>query len=391
MSTTYDRKLYYFIRPDLSQHPGRWCEIMECDEESDLEPGLDFRRPEFRREVFLRFYGFHLKYGSHPGLVYALIPWLAERLHWTMEDKLWFAYINGCTQHPITSLVIMRRFPDPHFLDHGTLDAWFNDNFTRLGWDTDRRHQKAMFPACVRDYVQQLGGLTQEMFFNTNCETEGDEQAYFRKCWQIVRNNFLSFGRLSTFSYLEYLRICGLRLDCDQLFLDDMSGSKSHRNGIAKVLGRDDLDWYPDTGFKGKYGPHQLEWLAEEAAILLMQAKLRHIHQPWYRHVNYFTLESAFCTYKSMHRPNRRYPNVYTDMHYNRVLAMQERWPEENLSLWWHARAELFPDYLLLERQPHDLGLKPEKQNWYRNTGEVVCMGRDDPAFVNGYEATYWR
>jgi hypothetical protein len=323
-------------------------------------------------------------------MVYALIPWLAEQLHWSMEDKLWFAYINGCTQHPVTSYIIMRRFPDPTFLDHGTLDAWFNDNFTRLGWDTDRRHQKAMFPDCARDYLGWLDGRGQQQAFD-DLGGDGSEEEYFRRCWEWVREDFLSFGRLSTFSYLEYLRICGLPLVCDQLFLDDMSGSKSHRNGIAKVLGRDDLDWYTETGFQGRYGRGQVGWLAEEGALLLEAAQSRYRHSPWAYHVNYFTMESALCTYKSWHRPNRRYPNCYTDMLYNRIKSMEERWPEDDLSIFWHARAELFPEYLLLERQPHDVGLKPEKQNWYRNTGEVICMGRDDPTFVNGYEATYWR
>jgi hypothetical protein len=34
-----------------------------------------------------------------------------------------------------------------------------------------------------------------------------------------------------------------------------MKGSQSHRNGLAKVLGRDDLDWHDSnpTGFDGKY------------------------------------------------------------------------------------------------------------------------------------------
>jgi hypothetical protein len=384
------RRLYYMPPSEHHSECLRYSELMDVEEEADLIPGLDFRRPEYRRETFLRFYGYHLKYGSHPGVVYALIPWLGKQLHWSLEDALWFAFINGCTQHPVTSYVIMRRFPDSMWLDHDLLDAWFNDNFTRLGWDTDRRHQKAQFPACIRCYCDLLAGRSQETFFMEECGG-GGEHDFFRRCWKLVRDQFHTFGRLSTFSYLEYLRICGLPLNCDQLFLDDMSGSKSHRNGIAKVLGRDDLDWYAEAGFKGQYTFRQIEWLAEEAATLLNEAQWRTRNEPWARHVNYFTLESAFCTYKSWHRPNRRYPNVYVDMLYNRIKSMQERWPDEGLELFWLARSELFPDYLLLEQQPDDVGLRPEKQNWYRNTGEVICMGRDDPVFVNGYEATHWR
>jgi len=39
---------------------------------------MDFRDPKYRREVFLKFYEFHLKYNIHPGCVYFAIPWLAK-------------------------------------------------------------------------------------------------------------------------------------------------------------------------------------------------------------------------------------------------------------------------------------------------------------------------
>ena len=84
-----------------------------------LEKGMDFRLPEYRREVFLRFYEFHLKYRSHPGGVYYLMPFLSDKEGWNLEERLWFAYINGNTQNPVTSYlifngiqtgVIIRRF-----------------------------------------------------------------------------------------------------------------------------------------------------------------------------------------------------------------------------------------------------------------------------------------
>ena len=38
--------------------------------------GTDFRMQEYRREVFLRFYEFHLRYRSHAGAVYYVMPYL---------------------------------------------------------------------------------------------------------------------------------------------------------------------------------------------------------------------------------------------------------------------------------------------------------------------------
>ena len=173
--------------------------------------------------------------------------------------------------------------------------------------------------------------------------------------------------RLASFSYLEYLRIMRVNLDCDQLFLDDMSGSKSHRNGLAKVLGRDDLDWHDSnpTEFAGKYTPEMLALLNKDAALLLDEASQRVAGKPCAYDVSYFTLESTFCTYKSWHRPNRRYPGVYLDMFHDRIKKAEATWPEEDFGLFWDARKTYLPAHLRLEDNAHDVGVKPEKQNHY--------------------------
>ncbi len=50
-----------------------FCEIHNLPEVHILEKGMDFRKPEYRRELFSRFYEFHTSYGIHPGLVYLFI------------------------------------------------------------------------------------------------------------------------------------------------------------------------------------------------------------------------------------------------------------------------------------------------------------------------------
>jgi hypothetical protein len=194
----------------------------------------------------------------------------------------------------------------------------------------------------------------------------------------------MSFGRLSTFSYLEYLRIQGINLDCNSLFLDDISGSKSHRNGLCKVLGRDDLDWYdvkdsPNAQFPG-YSYNVLEWLEREGEILLSEAKARIPHHD----VSYFTLESTLCCYKSWHRPNRRYPNVYMDMFYNRIKYAEQEWGNK-FEIFWKMREECLPEHLRLECNPGDVGLVKEKQNHYLKTGEVIMMEKEWACFKNEY------
>jgi hypothetical protein len=317
------------------------------------------------------------------------MPYLARRYGWDLEQRLWFAFLNGCSQHPPTTLLMFQMMPAVTG-DLARFARWFESGevYGRLGWDTDRRYVKAKLLACIESYRAALAGRTQAAFFAAL--DGGSEAATFRRVWDTVMADFAYFGRLATFSYLEYLRIMGLPLDCDSLFLDDRTGSKSHRNGLCKVLGRDDLDWH-DTNLAcvvpdGQYPPAVLRWLDEEAALLLAEAKARAAGQPWARDVSFFTLESTLCCYKSWHRPNRRYPNVYNDMLYARLRKTEAAWGPV-CEDFWAARREALPAHLRLEDTPRDPGLCPLKQNHYRETGEVIMMDREWPAFRNEFNA----
>lgn len=356
---------------------------------SELSPGVDFRLPEYRREVFHRFYEFHLENRSHPGCVYYAMPWLIARHNLDAEQALWLAFLNGNTQNIVTTWLIFERFPTVSSAVTAEAEAWFNSRYTVLYWDTDRRYHKKSFIASVKCYAELVAGAGNQVEYFRSLYGNREEDT-FRRVWDTVRSSFYTFGRLSTFSYLEYLRIIGLPILCDDLFLNDMSGSKSHRNGLAKVLGRDDLDWHSSTSFAGDYAPGQLTWLTEEAEILLAEAQFRTMRNPGIdpRDVNYFTLESALCTYKSWHRPRRRYPNVYNDMFYERIKKAEAAWGA--LPLFWQMREECVLPHLRLESNPNDLGLVPEKQDHYRLTGQPIMMSKRWPVFDNPMDRRCW-
>ena len=353
---------------------GRFSELNGIKEESDLVPGLDFRLPQYRREVFLRFYEFHLKYQGHAGAVYYAFPHLFDRLHMSMEEKLWFVFINGCSQNVITTYLLFTHNPCFDKLNLDELSSWFRIHYLKYGWDTDRRYVKNQFEECVVKYKEVIGDRTQVEFFSELCSSD-DPYENFRRTWDFVINNFYSFGRLATFSYLEYLKIAGLNLDCDTLFLDNISGSKSHRNGLCKVLGRDDLDWWKN---EVHYADDTIAWLELEGKKLLDEARARYPHKD----LSYFTLETTLCCYKSWHRPNRRYPNVYNDMFYERIKHAEKTWGRK-FNIFWESREEALPGYLRLESTPADPGFSKLKQNHYRQTGQVIMMDREWDAFTN--------
>ena len=345
---------------------------------SDLRSGLDFRLREYRQEVWHQFYEFHLRYRAHPGCVYYLIPWLRNHFGWSLEQTLWFAFLNGNTQNPIVSLMFHERFPSPQYGEQA-IEFW-NEHYKRFEWDTDRRYHKKNFAKAVRDYCEKirLGGGQTEYWHDA--ATRG-----FAGVWKKA-SGLYSFGRLSAFSYSEYLRIAGVPFDCDDLMLGDISGSSSHRTGLCVVAGMDDWVGFWNKGkFDNKWPREVIDWLTGYAEELLAESKRRAAGKDWEKDVSYFTLESALCTYKSWHKPNRRYPNVYNDMMFNRIRRAERQWPERNFDLWWQAREECLPEHLRLECCPADPGLAREKQNHYLQTGQVIMMDLEYPHFKNDF------
>jgi len=275
---------------------------------------MDYRLKENREAYFTQLYQMNLTYGIMPGLVYLYMPELAKKYHWDMEQKLWFAFLNGNTQNPITSMRIFRRFPEPpqNKVELQDLTDWFNEEWERLSFDTDRRYQKKDFPAAVQSYCRAIHAFeTQENLLTGT----------FTELWDRVTKCFTSFGRLATFSYLEYVKIMGAGADCDNLLFEDKSGSKSHRNGMLFLVGCDDLVWdnRADSGYDGNYNwKKMVPWLNMEADKYLAMCEITH------KDAGFFTLESQLCQFKNGFF-RRRYPGVYADMAWDRIKWYEDR------------------------------------------------------------------
>jgi hypothetical protein len=342
------------------------------------EGATDWRKPEHRREAFHDSYTHSLKFSLFPGCVYFLIPFLRERYEWDQEQALWFAFLNGNTQHPLTSLMLHRRGSRPEEVG-GVLDFYYAHRES-LGWDTDRRYHRRSFESAALGYLHALDGRTQADFWQE--ASEDGWQGVWRAATSIP-----TFGRLSAWSLCDYLHICGVDCQPDDLMLEDQAGSRSHRNGLCLIAGLDVYDWHASNpSFNGHYPKRLLEHLAAFGEELLTEARERAAGKPWARDVSYLTLESALCTYKSWHRPNRRYPGVYADMLFERIRDTQRAFPEEPLDVFWEARQAKLPRYLRLEDCPGDPGLSAVKQNHYRLTGEVPVLGREFPKYWSAFD-----
>lgn len=322
----------------------------------------DYRLPENRLEYFEALYKLNLKTGIMPGLVYLYMPALAKIYNWDAEQKLWFAFLNGLTQNPITSLRLFNQLPEvpPAGAALTKFDEWFNSEWATLQFDTDRRYGKKETVLAIKSYAKTIQeyGSQEKLFTSDN----------FSFLWGVVTGNFHSFGRLTTFSYLEYVKIMGFGADCNNLLFEDKSGSKSHRNGALLLNGFDSIvhDKRMNNGFDGNYPnfSKMCEYLSEDARTKMGVFKNLNPDVP---NVGYFTWESNLCTFKN-HFFGRRYPGVYADMAQERIEWADNVGQQKTTAVFKEMRSGLLPTWLRSECEKERLTIK-QKAAYFPETG----------------------
>jgi hypothetical protein len=297
----------------------------------------DYRLPENRENYFTKLYKMNLDHGVMPGLVYLYMPELAKRFNWDTEQKLLFAFYNGMTQNPITSMRIMEVFPElpTSGEELSQFREWFNDSWETLNYDTDRRYQKKDTAEAVFHYSKSVQDYGSQEKLLTGA---------FKELWDRVTKGFHSFGRLAAFSYLEYIKIMGCGAECDNLFLEDKSGSKSHRNGILFLMNHDDLVWDKRAAndFDGSYNwSKMVPYLYKYVNTYLRNYVKTHPHE----HAGYFTFESQCCQFKNGFF-RRRYPGVYADMAWDRIKWYEDRGLNDVTKVFRQIREDCLPEWL---------------------------------------------
>lgn len=321
----------------------------------------DYRLKENRAEYFAALYKMNLGHGVMPGLVYLYMPKLVEHYSWDAEQKLWFAVINGCTQNPITSLRIFNKSPEMPSTPAcwRDLDEWFNAEWVTLQFDTDRVKNKRNTVKALHSYSKlvRAAGSQANLWSGKT----------YQECWDTASQIF-SFGRLSAFSYLEYVRIMGYGAACTDLMFEDFDGSRSHRNGALFLHGMDNLvfDKRAGNGFDGKYTnfPAMCAWLGVKSDEFLSTVE--------HADAGYFTLESQYCQFKNGFF-SRRYPGVYADMAQERIDWYDERDFKRETEPFKAIRAANLPGWLRVECDVKKVP-RANKAKMFAETGQAYRL-----------------
>lgn len=312
---------------------------------------LDYRTVENRGAYFDALYRATLEHKASPGCVYLYLPFLRDHLGWDREQCLWAALVNGLTQNPLTTLRILERLPAPPSVpsELQSFQQWFDEEWPRLSYDVDRRYGKVKTTEAIRSYCRLLHRETGDpSTLQPQSAMLDPDGGSWEDLWEMITKNVVSLGRLSAWSYLEYVRIYGSGQTPSSMLFNDASGSRSHRNGMLFLLGRDELvdDRRAANGIKQRGVKY--EAFGKMCAWLERQYDERFERFSNLPDAGRFTGESVLCAFKNSFF-GRRYFGCYHDMGYDRL-----QWYEKNVGrdrnwkMIMEAR-EALPDWLRLE------------------------------------------
>ena len=318
---------------------------------------MDYRLEQNRREAFIRWYAWSLKYDDCDPAVWAT-NYLNERYEHNDEQKLWLCWLYGNTYYLPTAWVLMNEFPDFELATVDRMTQWNTANYKRLRYQTDTKWNKGHLPTMFASYQQFIGNGTQreklESYYGDN------ENQNFDALWGVLKNSLHKFGRYSTWFYLQHLKhTAGVLVTPTSLMLDDFDGSRSHRNGLLLALGQDnDMDRRLDRGECANLESHS------ESIIVEMKSRFPDLISQ----IDYFTMETCLCSFKKIFREKHgRYLSYYLDRQAEEVLKAEgDEWNGIDWEVLWNSRTETIDT-----RLDHKNGVDKEQFTKFIRSGKL--------------------
>jgi hypothetical protein len=296
---------------------------------------MDYRLKENRTEAFIKWYAWSVEFGDCDPAVW-LTNYLNKRYEHNVEERLWLAWLYGNTYHLPTAWILKQEFPDFELATIDRITQWNAENYKRLRYQTDTKWNKGHLPAMFSSYQEFIGkGNSQDEVLRSYL---GDnEKQGFANLWNAISGRLHKFGRYGTWFYMQHLaQTCDLPIYSGApkgLKLDDYSGSRSHRNGLCYVVGKD--DWIDQRLTASEY-----HWL-EEAAFLIEEECMVRFPQLAH-HFNPFNTETCLCSFKKLFRTKHgRYLGYYLDRQSEEIQQVEnDGWYGIDWNVLWQARNE---------------------------------------------------
>lgn len=331
---------------------------------------MDYRLKQNRREAFIRWYAWSLKYDDCDPAVWAT-NYLHNRYEHNDEERIWFAWLYGNTYQLPTAWVLKNEFPDFELATVDRITQWNTANYKRLRYQTDTKWNKGHLPSMFASYKQFIGDKTQREVMESYY---GDtEEQSFNNLWEVLKGSLHKFGRYSTWFYLQHLKhTAGILVSPTSLMLDDYDGSRSHRNGLHLALGQDDK-------YDVKLTAAEYLHLEQEAKSILEEVRTRFPELA--SQADFFTMETCLCSFKKIFREKHgRYLGYYLDRQAEEIqMAEGDDWFGIQWEVLWQSRNETID-----LRLDHKNGIDKEKFTYFLKSGKLDKLewmfADDEPA-----------
>ena len=336
---------------------------------------MDYRLEQNRREAFIRWYAWSLKYDDCDPAVWAT-NYLNKRFEHNDEQKLWLCWLYGNTYHLPTAWILMNEFPDFELATVDRMTQWNTANYKRLRYQTDTKWNKGHLPEMFASYQKFIGNRSQREAFESYYV--GSPEQNFESLWDTLKGNLHKFGRYSTWFYMQHLKHTGaIDVQPTSLMLDDYDGSRSHRNGLLMAIGQDND--YDRKLSRAEYA--NLESIGN-GIIDEMVDRFPELKDQ----IDFFTMETCLCSFKKIFRAHHgRYLGYYLDRQAEEIQQCEkDGWYGIDWDVLWQSREETID-----LRLDHRRGIDKDRFSSFMNTGKMEnfeWMFNDESPLLTGLE-----
>ena len=298
---------------------------------------------------------------------YPALQYIFERYELNLEQCLWLCWLYAVTYCTPTLFYIYNEFPDFEDIEIGRFQKWHDKNWSKLLYQTDKRHEKGKLVGTLESYMKVLNGRTQREFYAETI-TDDTNESYTKLITEILPVK--GFGRLTIFMLAESLKRC-LGYNYEPISMD-IPNALSSRNGLCYAINHDKV-------IDQKLTRTQVYDYENEVVSLVKKLK-ENLYDIDPELTDIFSVETTFCAYKGLFR-KKRYIGYYIDRLQYEIEKMENNVKTGvDFTPLWDFRYEcLIHDYL--GELNGWSGIRRDKAKIFFETGKLYGL---EPLINNG-------
>lgn len=269
-------------------------------------------------------YGMQVSWDIDPA--YPLLVSIQKENSLTEEQFIWLSWLYAQTYCTPTTYYVFSNFPDFEDIDDKKFNEWHVNNWKKLLYATDKRHEKGKLYETYLSYKKVLDGMSQQELLNKLIVRDPIESY---NNIQRVFTDVKGFGRLSVFMFAEALKRWKPEKYDIECVTRDSIGSQSSCNGLCYASGNDNLLDNKPTD----YMDNQVEKLLVDLKRFVGTEVSNDL-------LDRFAVETILCAYKGLFR-KRRYMGYYIDRQNYEIKTMEKNTNFDYQQI-WDFRSEVF-------------------------------------------------